>query len=226
MYYVTVLYTVLVCTYCTVLLYYPNGTPKTVSVLLQPPRKKQALSSGDCNKPKEKGELLKKSTEVGSSKYHHHHHRPHRRHTSSSSLTSSGIGTSESKDTPAGSPVEAKKEEEEDKNVAKNVVPPMKDPKGPPLVESRSLSSMTSSAGATADYYVASKKPFPKEAGSGSRANMENVSSTSSNDEVTGGEKRKRKAPPHTNLQKPRPKKAPAVSPAEKRELRRKILIR
>ena len=45
--------------------------------------------------------------------------------------------------------------------------------------------------------------------------------STSSNDEDIG---RKRNVTPHTNLQKPRPKKK-VISAAEKRELRRKKLI-
>ena len=45
--------------------------------------------------------------------------------------------------------------------------------------------------------------------------------STSSNDEEMG---RKRNVTPHTNLQKPRPKKK-IISAAEKRELRRKKLI-
>lgn len=52
---------------------------------------------------------------------------------------------------------------------------------------------------------------------------QENVSSTSSNDEdsVTT----KRDVTPHTNLQKPRPKKT-MISSAEMRELRRKKLIK
>jgi len=52
--------------------------------------------------------------------------------------------------------------------------------------------------------------------------NQENVSSTSSNDDQ---EERKRKVTPHTNLQKPRPKK-PVMSAAEKRELKRRMLIK
>ena len=54
------------------------------------------------------------------------------------------------------------------------------------------------------------------------------VSSTSSNDEDNpGGHKKAAAVTPHTNLQKPRPEKpGPVVSPAEKRERRRKILIK
>ena len=49
--------------------------------------------------------------------------------------------------------------------------------------------------------------------------------STSSNDEDQFGRKLRRTHTPHTNLQKPRPKKKKIVSAAEKRELRRKKLI-
>ncbi len=50
------------------------------------------------------------------------------------------------------------------------------------------------------------------------------VSSTSSNEEREALQEQ-RKRTPHTNLQKPRPNKKPTISAAEKRELKRKMLM-
>ena len=53
------------------------------------------------------------------------------------------------------------------------------------------------------------------------KTEQQEFNSTSSNDEENG---QRRNVTPHTNLQKPRPKKK-VISAAEKRELRRKKLI-